>query len=74
MTTRSATPGRKAKQTTRPTSQVGSREVLASTSSDEPEQSDLHNLTPERLAALAALARLLGRQLARDAASRGGRE
>ena len=65
MTTRSATPVRKAKQTTRPTSQVGARQALASDGSDQP---DLPHLTPESLAALGALARLLGRQVAREAA------
>jgi hypothetical protein len=75
MTTRSATPGRKAKQTTRPTSQVGAREACASAASDGSEQSDVPHLTPESLAALGALARLLGRQVAREAArAEGGDE
>jgi hypothetical protein len=68
MTTRSATPGRKAKQTTRPTPQVGAREALASAASERSEQSDFPNLTSNSLAALGALARLLGRQVARKAA------
>ena len=75
MTTRSATPGRKAKQTTRPTSQVGAREALASAASHGSDQPDLSPLTPESLAALGALARLLGRQVAREAArAEGGGE
>jgi hypothetical protein len=75
MTTRSATPGRKAKQTTRPTSQVGTREACASAAVDGSDQSDLLHLTPESLAALGALARLLGRQVAREAArAEGGDE
>ena len=75
MTTRSATPGRKAKQTTRPTSQVGAREALASAASHGSDQPDLPPLTPESLAALGALARLLGRQAAREAArAEGGDE
>jgi hypothetical protein len=72
MTTRSATPGRKAKQTTRPTSQVGTREACASATSEPSDQSDLPHLTPESLAALGALARLLGRQVARESAGAEG--
>ncbi len=75
MTTRSATPGRKAKQTTRPTSQVGAREALGSATSERSDQPDLPHLTPESLDALGALARLLGRQAAREAArAEGGDE
>jgi len=70
MTTRSATPGPKAMQATSPTSPVGARQSLASAASDRSEQSDPHNPTFRSKAALTALARLLGRQLAKEGDTR----
>ena len=49
--------------------------AVASAAVDGSDQPDLPHLTPESLAALGALARLLGRQVARDAArAEGGDE
>jgi hypothetical protein len=70
MTTNSATPGPKANQATSPTSPVGARKGLASVALGRSEQSDLHNPTSESKAALSALARLLGRQLAKEGDTR----
>ena len=57
--------------TNRPAVSAGTRDrgfAVASAASVVSDQSDLPHLTPESLAALGALARLLGRQVARDAA------
>ena len=68
MMTRSAAPRRKAKQTARPTSPVGKREALPAAAPNGSVPPDLHHLISESEAALGALARLLGRQAAREAA------
>ncbi len=64
--------------TNRPAVSAGTKDrgfAAASAAVDGSDQSDLPPLTPESLAALGALARLLGRQAAREAArAEGGDE
>lgn len=64
--------------TNRPAVSAGTKDrgfEVESATSERSDQADLPHLTPESLAALGALARLLGRQLARDAArAEGGDE